>query len=111
MVGGILASIALAGWQQLEVVLRMATQQHQLDEAVQVASSSEKRKRDDEDANGEPDNKKARSEESPHIKEEPVEPQRDREHTTVVVKNLPQEASEQEVRKFFRQVSTILAEF
>ena len=87
-------------------------QQQQLDEAVQVASSSEKRKRDDEDANGEPDNKKARSEETgPQIKEESLEPQRDREHTTVVVKNLPREASEQEVRKFFRQVSTTLAVF
>lgn len=89
-----------------------AAQQQQLDEAVQVASSSEKRKRDDEDANGEPDNKKARSEETgPQIKEESLEPQRDREHTTVVVKNLPREASEQEVRKFFREVSTTLTVF
>ncbi|KAJ5647923.1 hypothetical protein N7490_004295 [Penicillium lividum] len=83
-------------------------QQQQLNVAVEAASSSEKRKREDEtDANGEPDSKKTRSEETvPEVKGEP-EPTRDREHATVVVKNLPKDTSEAQVRKFFRQIGTI----
>ncbi|KAJ5916694.1 hypothetical protein N7504_000709 [Penicillium tannophilum] len=84
-------------------------QQQQLNNAVEAASSSEKRKREDEtDVNGEPDSKKTRSEESSsEVKEESSEPRRDREHSTVVVKNLPKDTSEHQVRQFFRHVGTI----
>ncbi|KAJ5735259.1 uncharacterized protein N7483_000384 [Penicillium malachiteum] len=92
-----------------------SAQQQHMDAAAESASSSEKRKRDDEvDANGAPDAKKARSEElaqevNPEVKEEPVEPHRDREHSTVVVKNLPRDTSEHQVRQFFRHIGTINA--
>lgn len=84
-----------------------AVQQQQQLEAATEASTSEKRKREDEkDANGEPTSKKARGEE-PAVKaeEEPTAPPRDRENATVVVKNLPHQTSEHQVRQFFRHVS------
>jgi RNA recognition motif-containing protein len=82
-------------------------QQQQWEAAAAEASTSEKRKRED-DANGEPTSKKARGEETAIKEEEPVGPSRDREHATVVVKNLPLETSEHQVRQFFRHVSPVL---
>jgi len=83
-------------------------QQQQWEAAAAEASTSEKRKRED-DANGEPTSKKARGEETV-IKEEEgsAGPSRDREHATVVVKNLPRQTSEHQVRQFFRHVSSVL---
>jgi len=73
----------------------------------------EKRKREDEaDSNGLPEQKKARAEEpAPVLKTEPQpEPEsvplrRDRENATVIVKNLPHHITEHRVRQFFRHVS------
>ncbi|KAJ5266867.1 hypothetical protein N7478_009675 [Penicillium angulare] len=83
--------------------------QEQDQSAVAEAASSEKRKREDEvETNGEPDSKKARGEDADiDIKAESVEPTRDREHSTVVVKNLPKETSEHQVRQYFRHMGTI----
>ncbi|KAJ5574061.1 uncharacterized protein N7459_008488 [Penicillium hispanicum] len=84
-------------------------QQQQLEAAVEAAASSEKRKREDEkDTNGEPTTKKARSDEAVlEIDAESAALRRDREHSTVIVKNLPKETSEHPVRQFFRHVGTI----
>jgi RNA recognition motif-containing protein len=88
-------------------VQQQQQQQQQWEAAAAEASTSEKRKRED-DANGEPTSKKARAEETAIKEEEPVGPSRDREHATVVVKNLPLETSEHQVRQFFRHVSPVL---
>jgi hypothetical protein len=66
---------------------------------------SEKRKREEESAvNGLP-TKKARAEESAPVAEtEPVALRRDRENSTIVVKNLPRNIAELKVRQFFRDV-------
>lgn len=86
-----------------------AVQQQQLQqwEAAAETSTSEKRKRGDEkDANGEPTSKKVRGEEEVNkLEEETAKPPRDREHATVVVKNLPHQTSEHQIRQFFRHVS------
>ncbi|KAL4872426.1 hypothetical protein BDV12DRAFT_193518 [Aspergillus spectabilis] len=71
------------------------------------APQSEKRKReDDSTVNGIP-TKKARADEEPSIEASPVALQRDRENSTVVVKNLPQGITEHKVRQFFRDCGTI----
>lgn len=84
-------------------------QQQQWEAAAEAASTSEKRKREDEKENGEPISKKVRAEEvAPE--QGAVEPQplaRDREHATVVVKNLSRETTEHNVRQFFRHSGTI----
>ncbi|KAL2852209.1 hypothetical protein BJX68DRAFT_61914 [Aspergillus pseudodeflectus] len=69
---------------------------------------SEKRKREEESAvNGLP-TKKARAEESAPVAEtEPVALRRDRENSTIVVKNLPKNIAELKVRQFFRDCGTI----
>lgn len=88
-------------------------QQHQQQwEAAFETASSEKRKReDDPGTDGEPSNKKTKAEESMREAKEPVTepsaPRRDREHSTIVVKNLPGQASEHKVRQFFRHCGTI----
>lgn len=84
-------------------------QQQQWEAALESASASEKRKREDEkDTNGEPSSKKTKGEETaPETVTEPTAPRRDREHSTVVVKNLPHQTSEHQVRQFFRHVSSI----
>jgi RNA recognition motif-containing protein len=82
-------------------------QQQQWEAAAAEASTSEKRKRED-DANGEPTSKKARGEETAIKEEEELAgPSRDRENATVVVKNLPHQTSEHQVRQFFRHIGTI----
>ncbi|KAI2792867.1 hypothetical protein POX_b02910 [Penicillium oxalicum] len=96
--------------QQLELEQQQQQQHMEATAAAEAASSSEKRKRDDErHANGQPTNKKARADgelfEQPAAETEP--PVRDREHSTVVVKNLPRETSEHNVRQFFRHIGTI----
>jgi hypothetical protein len=49
--------------------------------------------------------KKARAEESaPVVEAEPVALRRDRENSTIVVKNLPKNIAELKVRQFFRDV-------
>jgi RNA recognition motif-containing protein len=85
-------------------------QQQQWEAAAEAASTSEKRKREDEkDANGQPTSKKVRAEEVAQEQEvvETQPPVRDREHATVVVKNLPRETTEHNVRQFFRHIGTI----
>ncbi|KAJ5492968.1 hypothetical protein N7539_001714 [Penicillium diatomitis] len=85
-------------------------QQMEAAAAAEAASSSEKRKRDDElDANGQPTFKKVRADaESTEQGVVDTElPVRDREHATVVVKNLPKGSSEHNLRQFFRHVGTI----
>ncbi|KAL2801199.1 hypothetical protein BJX66DRAFT_4566 [Aspergillus keveii] len=69
---------------------------------------SEKRKREEEPTvNGLP-TKKARAEESaPVVEAEPVALRRDRENSTIVVKNLPKNIAELKVRQFFRDCGTI----
>ncbi|KAL4895483.1 hypothetical protein BDV59DRAFT_200126 [Aspergillus ambiguus] len=77
--------------------------------AAEQASQAEKRKRDDESSvNGVP-TKKLRSDEdaAPAPEPEPAVPQRDREHSTVIVKNLPHQITEHKVRQFFRHCGTI----
>lgn len=88
-------------------VVQQQQQQQQWEAAAEAASTSEKRKREDElDANGEPTSKKARAEETViQQEEETTALHRDRENATVVVRNLPHEASEHQVRQFFRHVS------
>lgn len=87
-------------------------QKQQWEAASEIeASSSEKRKREEDeiDANHEPTNKKVRSDDTttdqPAATSAP--PVRDRENATVVAKNLPQEATELQVRQFFRNYGTI----
>ncbi|KAL4808773.1 hypothetical protein BDV18DRAFT_151057 [Aspergillus unguis] len=83
-----------------------AQQAQQAAEAATEAPQSEKRKREEEAiVNGLPA-KKARAETEP-IAEEPVALRRDRENSTVVVKNLPQNITEHKVRQFFRDCGTI----
>ncbi|KAI9368974.1 hypothetical protein BJX61DRAFT_546020 [Aspergillus egyptiacus] len=71
-------------------------------------SPAEKRKREDESTvNGSPA-KKARGEITVPVAEpEPVPLRRDRENSTVVVKNLPGGITEHKVRQFFRDCGTI----
>ncbi|KAF9894527.1 Splicing factor [Aspergillus nanangensis] len=87
-----------------------ATQQAQQFATSEPASSSEKRKREDESSvNGLP-TKRPRAEEEPSIptpESETVALRRDREHSTVVVKNLPHQITEHKVRQFFRHCGTI----
>ncbi|KAJ6166994.1 hypothetical protein N7470_002441 [Penicillium chermesinum] len=84
-------------------------QQQQMEAAIEAASSSEKRKRDDEhDLNGEPTHKRMRSEDISHsASTEPDAPSRDREHSTVIVKNIAKGTPEIKIRQFFREVGTI----
>ncbi|KAL4763811.1 U6 snRNP complex subunit PRP24 [Aspergillus foveolatus] len=73
---------------------------------TQEASQSEKRKREDEStANGLP-TKRARADRA-SVEAEPVALRRDRENSTVVVKNLPQGTTEHKVRQFFRDCGAI----
>lgn len=67
-----------------------------------------KRKREDQDQRPEGDNKKVRANEDAEPVAEPSLPKRDRENSTVIVKNLPVDTSETRVRQFFRDVSTPL---
>jgi hypothetical protein len=93
---------------QEQAALVQQQQQQQWEAAMEAAPSHEKRKRDDVEEM--PTSKKARNEEV-DVKEEPQEEapaalQRDREHATVIVKNLPRDTTEHQVRQyFFRQVS------
>ncbi|KAJ5692946.1 hypothetical protein N7462_002369 [Penicillium macrosclerotiorum] len=84
-------------------------QQQQWEAAAEASSTSEKRKREDEkDANGEPTSKKARADEvAAPVTTEPEAPRRDREHATVLAKNLPRDTTEHQVRQFFRHAGTI----
>ena len=68
-----------------------------------------KRKREDQDQRPEGDNKKVRANEDAEPVAEPSLPKRDRENSTVIVKNLPVDTSETRVRQFFRDVSTPLS--
>ncbi|KAJ5155972.1 hypothetical protein N7492_008775 [Penicillium capsulatum] len=86
-------------------------QQQQWEAAIETASS-EKRKREDEQAMDDgPSSKKTKGDksnlETAEALTEPAAPRRDREHSTVVVKNLPAQASEHQVRQFFRHIGTI----
>lgn len=76
---------------------------------VEYTIQPEKRKREDEaELNGLPEQKKARAEEPippPTAAAEPVPVRRDRENATVIVKNLPHHTTEHRVRQFFRHVS------
>lgn len=100
---------AIATRREREAREAAALQAQQAAEAAAVqptleASQAEKRKREDESAvNGLPA-KKARAETTPDVETEPVALRRDRENSTVVVKNLPQNISEHKVRQFFRDV-------
>ncbi|KAL4788622.1 hypothetical protein BJX76DRAFT_1675 [Aspergillus varians] len=77
------------------------------DEPSLEAPHLEKRKREDESTvNGLPA-KKARADTEPDVEAEPVALQRDRENSTVVAKNLPQNTTEHKVRQFFRDCGTI----
>lgn len=85
-----------------------AAQQHQqLEAAVEAPSTTEKRKRGvEKDANSEPTSKKVRGEETAIKQEEELAVlPRDRENASVIVKNLPHETNEHQVRQFFRHVS------
>ena len=98
-----------------------ATQQQQLeaenmvvDESSPLGNGPGKRKRD-ETTNGDGDmvakrNKPSMNEENHNAKNRKVvdlEPTRDREHTSVIVKNLPWDATEKRVRHFFRECGSI----
>ena len=97
----------------------LAAQQQQAVQAQQMAQpavvpaesspSPEKRKRDDEaETNGMPEQKRVRADEPlPSVveSEEPLPARRDRENATVIVKNLPHGCTEHRVRQFFRHVS------
>ena len=76
---------------------------------VEYTMQPEKRKREDEaEMNGLPEQKKARAEEPvppPAAAAEPAPVRRDRENATVIVKNLPHHTTEHRVRQFFRHVS------
>ncbi|PWY90920.1 pre-mRNA splicing factor [Aspergillus heteromorphus CBS 117.55] len=78
--------------------------------AMEQATQSEKRKRDDEPTvNGAPA-KRARAEEAAPAAPESAEAVallRDRENATVVVKNLPRDIAEHKVRQFFRHCGMI----
>ncbi|KAL3477724.1 hypothetical protein BJX99DRAFT_121207 [Aspergillus californicus] len=90
---------------------REAAAQH-VQQAAAAPSSSEtpqpeKRKREDESTmNGSPA-KKVKAEEAVPAAPEPVTLVRDRENSTVVVKNLPQNITEHKVRQFFRDCGAI----
>ncbi|KAJ5888545.1 hypothetical protein N7495_008586 [Penicillium taxi] len=79
--------------------------------AAQFAPPADKRKRLTEDNNGEPDGKKARSDEPVSAVEiEPVapasvEPVRDREGSTILMTNLPPDVTETKISEFFHLVS------
>lgn len=68
-----------------------------------------KRKREDEDERPEGDNKKIRADEDVEPVKVPSLPKRDRENSTVIVKNLPVDTSETRVRQYFRDVSSPLS--
>lgn len=67
-----------------------------------------KRKREDEEGRPETGNKKARADEEAEPVTVPL-PKRDRENSTVIVKNLPVDTSETRVRQYFRDVSSPLS--
>lgn len=81
-----------------------ATQYDSESNAAVVAASKRKRDEDTIDINGVP-NKKARPETTSASHEEPAELKRDREHSTVVVKHLPSDIKQSQIRQFFRDVS------
>lgn len=91
--------------EQQAAALQQQQQQQQL-EAVAEAVSSEKRKRDDgNEMNGEPTHKRLRSEEfSRGGSVESGGPSRNREHASVIVKNLAKGTPELKIRQFFREV-------
>ncbi|OQD81894.1 hypothetical protein PENANT_c024G07278 [Penicillium antarcticum] len=93
---------------QEQAALAQQQQQQQWEAAMEAAPAHEKRKRDDVEEM--PRSKKARNEEV-EVKQEPKEdtpavPQRDREHATVIVKNLPRDTTEHQVRQYFRHIGT-----
>ncbi|KAG2417311.1 hypothetical protein HFD88_008530 [Aspergillus terreus] len=86
-----------------------ALAQQQAQQLAEQASQAEKRKRDDEaSVNGVP-TKKLRAEEAAaaDAESEAATLRRDREHSTVIVKNLPHQTTEHKVRQFFRHCGTI----
>jgi hypothetical protein len=86
-----------AAWKQQQVDERLATED---------AQSTGKRKRNAESEPEEQVAKKTKAdEEQPKDGELTAQPKRDREHTTIVVKNMPLDATELKVRQFFRDVS------
>lgn len=88
-----------------EVAVQQAQHAAAAAQMAPEAAHAEKRKREEElVVNGFPA-KKARSEPEA-VAEEPVALRRDRENSTVVVKNLPLHLTEHKVRQFFRDVSS-----
>lgn len=71
--------------------------------------STGKRKRDKEDERPEGESKKLRANEEADLVTGPSLPKRDRENSTVLVKNLPVDTSETRVRQYFRDVSSPLS--
>lgn len=93
-----------------EVATQQQVQLAQQSASVDYAVQPEKRKREDEtETNGFPDQKKARAEEPvvPTTETQPVPVRRDRENATVIVKNLPHRITEHRVKQFFRHVNFI----
>ncbi|EAW11617.1 U6 snRNP complex subunit PRP24 [Aspergillus clavatus NRRL 1] len=85
-------------------------QYEQQQAAAELATQPEKRKREEETGmNGFPSSKKPRAEEPAFTapQAESVALRRDREHSTVVVKNLPRGITEHRVRQFFRHCGTV----
>jgi hypothetical protein len=72
-----------------------------------VESSAGKRKWDAEATTEEQVAKKPKADEEPPLVDGDVnfQPKRDREHTTIIVKHLPVDATELKIRQFFRDVS------
>ncbi|KAK7542487.1 pre-mRNA splicing factor [Phyllosticta citribraziliensis] len=74
------------------------------DVETEDATLNAKRKRDGEAALEENAAKKSKQgdADAPNFETTAAQPKRDREHTTIIVKNIPQDASETRIRQFFR---------
>ncbi|OKL63757.1 hypothetical protein UA08_00030 [Talaromyces atroroseus] len=85
-----------------------AKRQYEAESNAAAAAAASKRKRDEDfaQANDVP-TKKARPETIQTSYEEPAELKRDREHSTVVVKHLPVNVSQSQIRQFFRECGPI----
>ncbi|PLN75196.1 putative pre-mRNA splicing factor [Aspergillus taichungensis] len=101
------ATRAVTARREREAREAAALQEQHAAASAELASQTEKRKREDEvSVNGLP-TKRVRAEPAPATEAEAGGPPRDREHATVMVKNLPPGITEHKVRQFFRHCGTI----
>ncbi|EED20383.1 pre-mRNA splicing factor (Prp24), putative [Talaromyces stipitatus ATCC 10500] len=90
-----------------EAVQAVAAQQIESESGAAAAAATKRKREDDSLETTETPHKKARSETISNSHEEQVELKRDREHSSVMVKRMPSDVTESQIRQFFRDCGPI----